>query len=486
VNVCDIFLKCVMECPDYNFLLYKNKTISYFEINSLANKICKLLKNISGKFIAIECTKYSEYLYASIIACWKLNRCIIPFSKTWSSSHKKYLLTTFNIAVLISDEHQTDYFSGQIIIENSITIIYNSVPHEKTNMYVFPEDIAYILFTSGTSGIPKAVPITHKNLYSYITGINLALPPIKNEILTNLFLPTFDPFFHDLLYSWITFSSLVPIERHDFLKIGDFIDDFNVTIWFSVPSLIKLVFPLYKLSNKLSKLKISLFCGESFTIEDARYWRKLSHLTKIFNLYGPTEATITCCIKEVIDDDSLLMDSIIGKVFGDTRFKIYDSAGAENVAGELLLSGPQVFSGYLSNQLLTGIINIDNQFWYKTGDLVLLNDDNDIVYLGRIDRQVKINGIRFELNALESLIRENCQYTNIYIKESLDSFNRCNGINIFILSPEKDFISSNILKLNLPEAITIRSILYLKEIPLNENGKICYRQLEENTITKYE
>ena len=347
---------------------------------------------------------------------------------------------------------------------------------------------AYIMFTSGSTGIPKGVPVSHKNVRSYIDYQKFRYEFDVNDRFTQTFDLTFDLSVHDLFLCWSVGASLYIIPEKVLMAPAKFIKENKITVWFSVPSLAQFMkrFKMLK-DNNFPELRYSLFCGEALPKTIAAAWQTAAPNSIVENIYGPTETTIGITHYRVPREEDKILEYngivSIGEVFHTQDFCLIDEHNERTKDfGELCLAGSQVTAGYLNNAEKTEEaffkFKNDNRLWYKTGDIVKF-ENNNLFYISRKDFQVKIRGYRIELDEINMAIRNftNCDliYTIPYpltsgIAENLFSFIDCS------CTIEKNMILKY-LKNKLPEYMVPKDIFFTKEFPLNSNGKVDLKKL---------
>ncbi|MEM7752317.1 MAG: non-ribosomal peptide synthetase [Pseudomonadota bacterium] len=273
-----------------------------------------------------------------------------------------------------------------------------------------PHDLAYILFTSGSSGTPKGVPIGHRQLQAYLSAAKSLLPDISaSDRFSQCFDLTFDLSVHDVFLSLTTGATLVVPSTSELEDPARYIKDKTITAWFSVPSL---AFQM-RLQQSLAVgafpgLKHSLFCGEALPATLAEEWRLATPNGTVANWYGPTEATIACAhfpVTGPLDQT----DVPLGQPFPGMALHVLDDALRPTTQGELYLSGPQLAEGYLDAPEKTAkafLILPDGTPAYRTGDLARRDAGGVVHFLGRADNQVKLRGFRIELGEVEAVLRD--------------------------------------------------------------------------------
>ncbi|MDH6298290.1 AMP-binding protein [Agrobacterium larrymoorei] len=272
------------------------------------------------------------------------------------------------------------------------------------------DPIAYVLFTSGTTGTPKGIPIRHSQLDAYLTAISNIVALRPSDRCSQVFELSFDLSVHDMFATWMAGACLCIPSKRDAFNLGAYIMRENISVFFCVPSAIRsILIGSSRLRAALDSVRLSLFCGEALTTNDARQWLKVAERSTLINLYGPTEATIAIssfrCNAQ--DLEMLSFNTVpIGFPIGDSRFHLEDEADG---AGQLCISGRQVFGGYLDrsrNDQAFAKLEIDGAkvCAYRTGDIVALSDRFGYVFKGRTDDQVKVNGFRIELLDIEATV----------------------------------------------------------------------------------
>jgi amino acid adenylation domain-containing protein len=276
-----------------------------------------------------------------------------------------------------------------------------------------PADPMYLIFTSGTTGVPKGIVIRHRNVRHYIGVVSSAYGYAAGDRVSQAFDASFDVSVHDMFMAWQGAACLCPPADADLLAPGRFILRNQLTVWYTVPSVGLYMKRLGMLKeNSYPSLRYCITAGEALSDELADAWRRAAPHARILNLYGPTEATVSitsheCTVSHSAPDGAHRAQVPIGKVFPGHHVILLPVDAADSVTrGELCIAGPQIFDGYYgAGEGGRACFHRapDGRDYYRTGDLVDMDPDGTIHFIGRIDHQVKIRGYRVELQELEDL-----------------------------------------------------------------------------------
>jgi amino acid adenylation domain-containing protein len=354
------------------------------------------------------------------------------------------------------------------------------------------DSIAYLLFTSGSTGQPKGVMVSHANVLHYVDYVIKRHGFASTDRVSQTFDLTFDLSAHDMFVAWETGACLCCPTQKQAIKPGAFINDARLTVWFSVPSTAAFMRRFGVLQPGMYPgLRLSLFCGEALPVDSVRQWALAAPNSVIENIYGPTELTIACtayrwdCAKSPDESEQGIVP--IGQPFDGMRALIVDEQlreVEEGRDGELLMTGPQLSLGYWQDDAKTrdAFVRVAGKsgIYYRTGDRVRQSAiKKPLVYLGRLDTQIKVLGHRVELGEVEATIRQLSGLQGVVAIGWPPTESGADGIEVFL---ETDRFDTKALAMQLKERLPVymlpRDILVLDRFPLNANGKYDRKALQ--------
>jgi amino acid adenylation domain-containing protein len=360
--------------------------------------------------------------------------------------------------------------------------------------YGSSNDGAYLLFTSGSTGAPKGVLVHNHNVMPYLRSVAARYAPSPDDRCTQLFDLTFDLSVHDMFLCWGAGATLFRVPDSARFAPRDFVRRHALTMWFSVPSTAAMMLGLRALRpGDLPSLRLGLFCGEALPKRLALAWAAAAPNAVIENLYGPTEATIALTAFRLPRDPQAL-DALpevlpIGAPLPEQDALPVDPTGQptrDGEEGELCLAGSQVTDGYWRRPDLTSqrFVQFDwdttHRIWYRTGDRARLTSQHGLVFLGRLDRQVKVSGHRVELQEVEAVLHRAADANAAAIAWPLSPDGLALGIVGFVGSTEcqvDDMMAA--CRQVLPAYAVPSAIHRVDDWPLNSSGKTDHARLRE-------
>ncbi|HUG33490.1 MAG TPA: AMP-binding protein, partial [Anaerolineales bacterium] len=356
-----------------------------------------------------------------------------------------------------------------------------------------PSSLAYILYTSGSTGKPKGVMLTHENAISFIDWCSEVMLPQPEDRFSSHAPFHFDLSILDIYVPLKHGATLVIVGEElgkDPVRLAALISESHITCWYSTPSILSLLAQYGGMPNHdYSALRIVNFAGEVFPIKHLRLLKSLLPSPRYLNLYGPTETNV-CTYYELPEQipDEQIQPFPIGKACSHYRIMVVEGQGQPvrpGEEGELCANGPGVTQGYWNLPERTTsayLIDAEGQRWYKTGDIVIQNEDGDYIYISRRDRMVKKRGYRVELGEIEAGL-----YRHPSIKEAavIALMDEEKGVQVkaFISTGDQKRISIIELKKfcmeQLPPYMVPDLFSFQVGLPKTSTDKIDYQRLKE-------
>jgi len=483
-----------------NSIFLNNERPAFF-INGLYYSYLDFAKSVSKIKLAIDqtipenekiigvITNDDLETYASIIALWFSGKAYVPINVDNPMDRNENIILQAGVTTII-DSSSISSFSFFNLIKSS------QLPEsisELTLMSVSDDELVYILFTSGTTGIPKGVPISRLNLIAFVEAFdNMNLIVNENDRCLQMFELTFDlsvfSFLIPLLNGACVFT--IPKDKIKYSYIFELMEEQKLTVSLMVPSMLHYLRNYFNEIN-LPLMKYSMFCGEALPLDIAKEWSNCLPNAAIYNLYGPTEDTIFCT--QYAFNKNLINKTYhgvlsIGQVIKGTFSIIIDENNnplSNGEIGQLCLGGSQITPGYWKNEEKNNesffYINYEGEVhrFYKTGDLCICDEQGDLLYLGRIDFQTKIQGFRVELSEIEFHAKIFLGKKNLVAIAFTDLIGNTE-VGLAIESNEFNIDSLvDYLKFKLPVYMIPKSIIFSNGFPLNINGKVDRKELEK-------
>ena len=513
------FLRAAAMAPNAPAMVVRNQVRTYAELEDTARRSANgLISLCGGRPTRVGLFAYrSETAYAGTLAAMFAGATYVPMNPSFPPEKTAAMIDQADVDVLIVDKVCTPQalkvFSGRpglrVVLPDGDDDVLDGLDarvltkrqlQEIEPLPTLPpisaEDIAYLLFTSGSTGKPKGVPVTHSNAVYFMDVMSRRYQITPSDRFSQTFDQTFDLSVFDLFMAWSNGACVYAMSPVDLLSPTRFINSNRLTVWFSVPSVAAQMIRRNTLTpGSLSSLRLSLFCGEPLPKRCAEMWQEAAPNSVVENLYGPTELTISCfvhrwdtqgsppiCRNEIVPIGRPNDGLAVLVVDGDLR------PVAEGETGELCVSGPQTTPGYWRNPEITvqkyvtlPVSEYESRRFYRTGDLVAKLDNGEYVFLGRADHQIKVLGHRVELGEVEAaLLSQSGVEHAVACGWPLSSPTAADGIVAFVTGNDIDTSALlEIAKSQLPPYVVPRQIFLLDEMPLNANGKVDRRALQD-------
>jgi D-alanine--poly(phosphoribitol) ligase subunit 1 len=361
----------------------------------------------------------------------------------------------------------------------------------KCSRQVDGETIAYIMFTSGSTGVPKGVAVTHQNVLHLIAWGHDRFGITELDNFANLSPMYFDNSVFDFYVGLFCGASLSPIHRSMLSKPYELVPYVNArscTIWFSVPSALMYLMTMKAIApGALSLLRTIIFGGEGYPkVELKKLYDRFSGQAEIVNVYGPTECTCICSAHTLSPEDFQDLDGLptLGQLNPNFDYRILDVDGHDAAEGELCLIGPNVAAGYFNDLERTTAaffsITDANRFMkrmYRTGDLVY-EVGGLLHFVGRKDNQIKHMGYRIELEEIENalVMLSQVDQAAVFYQRSQAAYGKLVAYIACNTEVDNQELLQKLGQL-LPNYMLPDRLIVMPQLPKNPNGKIDRQQL---------
>jgi amino acid adenylation domain-containing protein len=423
--------------------------------------------------------------YAAIFALWFEGKAYVPLLPTAPEDRNRTVVREASLTHVLSSSQFKQNLPAVVVDTNTLpgdSLQENPVEYD-------PSRIAYILFTSGTTGLPKGVQISLGNLSAFIDAmIDLGHEIHDTDRVLQMFELTFD--FSVVSYVLPSYGGAciytIPEGEVKFNYALDLLEEHHLTVLFLVPSVITYL-QMYFDDIDEQETRLCSFCGEALTLDITNRWQKCIPNARIINFYGPTEDTVFCSYYDVNATNQKNLNDVIsvGKAMKNGDMFILNENNEEakpEERGELCLAGPQLSPGYWNNpeKNAESFFEHNGKRFYKTGDLCYMDADGDIMYVGRMDFQAKIQGFRVELSEIEHYAAEffGSEHHSLCVAFTNKIGNTEIGMAVegkeFDTAPALEYIKSKLPPYEVPT-----KVLFFERFPLNNNGKLDRKKISE-------
>ncbi|NOQ25416.1 MAG: amino acid adenylation domain-containing protein, partial [Bacteroidales bacterium] len=485
-----LFEEQVKQFPDKLALEYENKTFTYQELNEESNKVANCLRkrNVFNEQLVGLMVNRSPEMIIGILGILKSGGAYVPIDPEYPKERINHLIKDSGVTILLSTEgfEKLYDFSGEIIlldgaIVNKSSINFNIIKNASNNL-------AYVMYTSGSTGQPKGVEVEHKNVVRLVKNTNY-FPFSQGHKILQTGAPVFDATTFEIWGALLNGGCLHIPDNEIILNtelFGKCIKENTITTVWLTSSLFNLL--AEEDINVFSSLSYLLVGGDVLSVKYINKVKEANKKLVLINGYGPTEnTTFSTCFKI---EKEYIGSIPIGKPISNSTAYILDKHNKIQpigVSGELLVGGDGIARRYLNNPELTREKFIPHPFkkgerLYKTGDLAKWLPDGNIEFLGRIDHQVKIRGFRIEVGEIEHVL---LKHENI--KESVVLALENNGekyLCAYVICKEelnheelRAYMSAQV-----PDYMIPSYFVQLEKLPLTSNGKVNRRALPSPEI----
>ena len=485
-NTLQHILQCAIAHPDATAITIGKEKLTYSELVSKAFSLAQSIE-VRKQNIGIY-TDNNVDMYVGVLAIWLSGNAYVPINHKFPIDRLKKIIAESDITWVLASPQ------GQAFLSEISAVEWLNYSHDEilAGSSVINENFwAYTLFTSGSTGQPKGIPISHDNVDALMLDMWTRYPLTSDNKVLQAFELSFDVSIACILLAWSQGAHLVVADLNGITAIQAFkaIYDHQVDFVVLPPSALFYIKKLKLLAMEMTWVKQTLFTGEALPWNVVQDWKTSATLSKIDNAYGPTEGTVWSLIDSLDEHiEAQLVNGLcpIGQNLATIQCRIVNEQREEvsqGERGELLIGGPQIFQGYVNLQEKTNEVLFEENGirWYRTGDIVFLNDHGKIMYVNRKDNQVQINGYRVELGEVEHHLRKNIGHdAAVVLAHSHEGVTELYGFVEMTTSSEELILEA--MRKNLPGYMVPRSVFILPSLPVNSSGKIDKSNLRKTHL----
>ncbi|MFN2384830.1 MAG: amino acid adenylation domain-containing protein [Thermoanaerobaculia bacterium] len=500
-GVHELFEEHARRAPEAVALLSEGEALTYSELDRRSNRLARYLVKRgvrSGSLVGI-CLERSPQMVVALLGVLKAGGAYVPLDPAYPKERLRFMLEDTGLAILLTEERLREYLpdgAAEMISLESDGAAIGRESEEKLERRAAGEDLAYVMYTSGSTGVPKGVEVPHRAIVRLLHGINYVRLD-ASETLLHLSPISFDASTFEIWGALthgarcVLFTERIPTPQ----ALRSVIEKQNVSTLWLTASLFNTVIDAD--AEALSGVRQLLIGGEALSAAHVR--RALERLpsTQIINGYGPTESTtFTCCYPIPKNLDSVLLSIPIGRPISNTRVYLLDSNFHPvpiGVAGELFIGGDGLARGYCNRAEATAEKFLANPLsesldsrLYRTGDLARWKTDGTIEFHGRTDDQVKIRGFRIEPAEIEAALRRHpaVEECAVVPREDAPGGKRLVAyvVGAHGEAPAADTLRV-FLKEKLPEYMVPSRFVALEAFPRTPSGKLDRRSLPEPDLS---
>ncbi|OKP87475.1 hypothetical protein A3842_06345 [Paenibacillus sp. P3E] len=491
-----LFEQAVEETPDSCALVYEGEEMTYSELNKRSNKLALFLlqQGLDQDEIIGILTERSFMMIIGILAVLKAGCAYMPIDPAFPAERIRYMIDDSRARKVLVQNSLADKVYGVAEAVNLDNPEIYTGDGENLHVNLNSRQLAYVIYTSGTTGKPKGVMIEHASVANIIMDLQEKYPLEKEDAYLFKTPVTFDVSVAELFGWFHKGGSLVILrqgEEKEPLSILRAIYNYGITHINFVPSMLNAFMNSLEAAeySQLDSLKYVFAAGEAISRETVRHFYSISDTAHLENIYGPTESTIyaTRYSLDNKQESGLIPIGSPMRNIGILIVNSYNQLQPAGVTGELCIGGAGLARGYINNEKLSREKFTDHPLkagskLYRTGDLARWTEDGQIEYLGRMDHQVKIRGIRIELSEIETTILQHEEVKECVVNAISDSYGNKRLAAYLVLSREVSIDWPDYLRDRLPEYMIPHYFMTLDVLPINASGKTDRKALPQPEV----
>ena len=500
-SIAEIFENQVMLTPDKVAIRFKESSLSYKELNGLANQWAEKIKQTAGEnhepLLVALCAERSIEMLVAILAIIKSDAAYVPLDANYPVERLQYMLKDTGAKLLLLQRGFQNSFDAfdieKLFLEDDVS---QFSPENKSGSSD-ANSLAYIMYTSGSTGQPKGIKVRHRNIARLVRNTDYMMLDEGNVFLQ--YAPiSFDAATLEIWGPLLNGGALVvaPPGHLEMEQLANIFHQESInTVWLTAALFHYLA--EYHL-DAFKDIKQLLAGGDVLSPELVKKVLNTYPGITLINGYGPTENTTFTCCYPMTSADQVNRTVPIGRPIANTQVYILNEelqAVPVGMPGELYTAGDGISGGYINKPELTESVFLQNPYakefnhgpvLYKTGDMARYLTDGNIEYLGRIDQQVKIRGYRIELSEIEAALKKLDFIREVVVIAREDKSGTKKLFAYMVAeknhqTPENQIIRQA-LNAELPDYMLPSSYTWLEELPVTANGKLDRKALPEPEI----
>ncbi|MDG9720247.1 non-ribosomal peptide synthase/polyketide synthase [Streptomyces sp. DH24] len=474
------FAQQVAAAPEAVALVSGGSEVTYGELDRRANRLARhlLALGVRSEDRVAVVQRRSVGLVVSVLAVLKAGAAYVPLDPRSPADRLAGMLATSGAVALLTDTHGC-------AVEHEVTVVVGADPLPDDDcdpgVAVHPDQLAYVMFTSGSTGEPKGVAVSHRDVLNFVSD-GLWAGPNHDRMLQHMS-HSFDPSVYELWVSLLFGRRLViaPPGELDVVELSRTIADSKVTALAMPAAVFRLVAEEHP--ECFAGVRELMVGGEALPATAARTVLAANPSLALHNGYGPTETTVMPLVHTLSAADEVPASVPIGRPMDNRRVYVLDRRlrpAPRGVTGELYVSGTGLARGYLGRPGPTAERFVADPFhagarMYRTGDLVRWNADGALEFLGRADEQVKVRGFRIEPGEIETALaaRPGVGQVAVVVREDTPGDKRIVAYYVPAADPEPDENGlRTAMSAALPDYMVPSAFVALDALPLTVNGKL--------------
>ncbi|MFI5177454.1 MAG: amino acid adenylation domain-containing protein, partial [Vicinamibacterales bacterium] len=501
-TVAELFEAQVAVRPDAVALVAGDRRRTYRELNEDANRMARHLEalGVDANALVGLCLERSIEMIVAMLAIVKAGGAYVPLDPAYPDARLVQMLDGCGASVVITTDElraRLDRSAAACVCLPLRADVLSSLPSADAAPRCVPTDRAYVMFTSGSTGVPKGVEVVHRGITRLLFGVDyVTLGP--DETILQLAPFSFDAATFEIWGALLHGGRLVlyPDRVATPRELGDVLRAHCVTTMWLTGSLYNVV--IDEAPEVLASLRQLLIGGDALSVPHVRRGLESLPGVQLVNGYGPTESTTFACCEPIARDLPADARSIpIGRPIGNTRVYLLDPSMnlvPVGAPGELHIGGDGLARGYLGSPSLTAEKFVADPFRpgeriYRTGDLARYLPDGRIEFLGRLDQQVKIRGYRIECGEIEAALVAHAGVREAAVVPVHEAGGRKRLVAYVVSEPGQDPSVHELRRRlldRLPDYMVPSGFVFLASLPLNRNGKVDRAALPDPASARFD